>query len=222
MEPTTLIAAFGLAFLLSHLLLSHGAIREGLLQRLGRVPFVGLYSVVSAVFWIPLLWVWWTNPHAGSALWVARHPAVVHGAELVNLLALGMLVSGAVLASPASMTRMIDDDPAAFEVSGMPALTRHPVSMGIGTLALTHMVLNGWVGDLWFWGTHAALAFGGAWHQDLRHRAMRPAYAAYASQTTFWPDPRGLGRVGVPAWGLFAVGAVVALAVRAAHPWFVG
>ena len=55
----TLIVVFSALFMLTHIMLSHGAIRQGMVDKLGQWPFRGLYSLVSFATLGPAAVLWW-------------------------------------------------------------------------------------------------------------------------------------------------------------------
>ena len=56
-----LIVVFSVLFVATHLLMSHGAIRENLVAKLGTGPFLGLYSLISFLTLGPASVLWWQN-----------------------------------------------------------------------------------------------------------------------------------------------------------------
>ena len=98
----TLIVVFSLLFMLTHIGLSHGSIRQGLVDKLGQWPFRGLYSLVSFLTFGPAAVMWWQNRGAGPLLWELG-PWVERGIALVlMLIAVELLVL--MLANPSPAT----------------------------------------------------------------------------------------------------------------------
>jgi uncharacterized membrane protein len=217
-DPVVLLALLCVAFVGSHFLLSHRPVREALIARVGAGRFRGLYSLLSIALFVPLAWTWWHHRHAGAALWVVRTPAVVHAMEVVAALGLAMVVAGFVQPAPSSMEARVKGD--RFEVRGLAHVTRHPVMWGTALLCLAHLPTNGWVSDLWFWGSNLALALVGAALQDHRLVRTRPGYGDFVARTTFLPNPLGLARIGRRSLVAGAIGAAVAVGVRLVHGSF--
>ncbi len=214
MDPTLTIGVLAAAFVLTHVIPSHPGIRERLIARLGEGPYLGAYSLVQLVVWVPLVFLWWSNLHQGPALWALRHPAATHSVELVNLLALGLVGASLVAPAPSSLTAM---GRRVFEPRGPAAITRHPLFVGIAVLSASHMVLNGWATDLLFWGSHLVLAVVGSYHQDQRLSARWPEYRSFVAQTSALPNPAGFARLGARGWLGFVAGALGALVIRYLH-----
>jgi uncharacterized membrane protein len=219
MHPDAVLPILLLAvgFVATHFALSHGPVRAALVARLGEGPFALAYSAVTLVFYVPMALLWWTRRHAGAPLWVWRSPLAVHLAEIVVAVGVALAVAALVQPAPSAHTTRQREH---YEVRGMAHVTRHPLFVGIALMAIGHLLVNGWAGDVVFLGAHAVLGLLGTVHQDARLRAARPAYDAFAEQTTIWPNPLGLTRIGPRAATGFAAGLVLAAAVRYAHRWF--
>ena len=54
----TLIVLFSVLFAVTHLVLSHGSIREGLVNKIGQWPFRGLYSLIAFLTLGPAAVMW--------------------------------------------------------------------------------------------------------------------------------------------------------------------
>ncbi len=216
MSPQMSIALWGAFFLLGHFVPSHAPIRKRLVARLGEWPFRGLYSVVATVSFGGLAYAWWTHRHEGSMLFFMRQPAVVHAIELTTVLGVGLLFAGALVPTPTSMTFRGEMD---VEPRGALAVTRHPVNMGIAILAAGHMVVNGWVTDLLFWGTLLALGILGPMHEDHRKSLTNDQYRKLRHVTTLflWPTPSRLRKVGPKTWAGFGLGVAAAVGFRFVH-----
>jgi uncharacterized membrane protein len=182
-SPTIAIALLWAAFAGSHLGLSSLPVRSRLVARLGEPPFLGLYSLVAFVFFVPLLWVYFANKHAGPLLW--GRPG---GTLLLWLLQLGMGVAFVLLVSS-----LVQPNPSLVgskggEARGVFLLARHPLFMGIALWAALHLVVNGAASDVAFFGGMLAFSIVGSWHQDRRKLATDvPGYREFAAATPFLP-----------------------------------
>jgi uncharacterized membrane protein len=91
------------------------------------------------------------------------------------------------------------------------------------------MLMNGWAGDLVFFGTFPALGIFGGLHQDHRKlRSMGERYRRFVEQTSFMPGAALLsGRQhfdpaeDVPWLGIL-IGTVLTIVLVAIHPWAFG
>lgn len=217
MDPVLALTLLSAAFVGTHVVLSHPPVREPLVARFGQRGFRAGYSVLSIALWAPLVYLWFTNRHAGAAWWVLRSPAVVWICEATAATGLALVVAAVVQPAASSMEARYRGAP---EVRGAAHVTRHPMMVGVALLAAAHLPTNGWTGDLVVWGSHAALALLGALHQDRRLAASQPGYAGYMARTTFWPNPAGLLRMGRRALLGGLAGVALAVALRAAHGRF--
>ena len=97
MDATARIVALWIAFGVTHIGLSSTPLRSRLVSTLGERGFGALYSLLAFATFVPLVWVYATNRHAGSQLWylgelpgagilrITRHP-VFMGMGLFGLL----------------------------------------------------------------------------------------------------------------------------------------
>lgn len=215
MDPILLIAISGAAFLITHIALPHPPIRAALVARLGGGAYLGLYSLISFATFLPLTVGWWGARHQGPALWMLRGGPVGHAVELIVLLGFGFMVGGVVRPAPASIATSMQGLPVAAR--GLTRVTRHPLMTGISLWALGHLLVNGWLSDVLFFGTMLLTAILGAMHQDHRKAAADPAYAAVVAETSFFPNPARLGALDARSWGALAVGVGVGLVLRIFH-----
>ena len=147
----TLIVVFSALFVVTHLGMSHGAVRENLVAKLGEWPFRGVYSLVSFLTFGPAAVLWWQNRHLGPVLW-ELNPWVSRGIALVcMLIAIELIVLMLANPSPASMM------PGSYEPHGIIHVTRHPMNMGLALFGLAHILANGTVGDVAFFATFVLL-----------------------------------------------------------------
>lgn len=214
MTPTLAIVLLWLGFIATHMGLSSLRIQGALAGRLGQNVFTGVYSLVSLVFFVPLVWIYFTHRHAGPWLWI-----LPHGPLMLWIMYLGMgfafvlLAAGIARPSPAAV---VPGDPTA---AGIYRITRHPVMMAIAIFGLLHTLFNGSSADVAFFGGFVVLALAGARHQDRRKLAMDlPGFRQFYEQTSFLPFT-GAGWTGAlrELSPLVVVGIMLAIAVRYLH-----
>ena len=147
----------GIAFCGSHVLLSSTRLRGALRDQLGERGFIAVYSLTSLV-----VFAWFVAAYATAPtimLWPRqRWTALVP--VLVMPLAAILLVAGYSTRNPTAvgMERSARaDDPA----PGILSVTRHPVMWAIGLWAVAHLIANGDLSSVLFFGLLAALALGG-------------------------------------------------------------
>ena len=154
-----------LCFLLAHIVPARPRIRTALVSRLGRVPYVLLYSGLSL----------------GLLMWVARAAAGAPYVELwpfderlVLVPAIGMavacllLVFGLSAPNPLSLGRSAGFD---AQSPGVAAIVRHPVLWAAFVWAGAHIAVNGDLAHLIVFGAFALMAVSGMLALD--HRARR-------------------------------------------------
>ncbi len=218
----TLIVVFSALFVVTHLGLSHGAIRENLIAKLGLWPFRGLYSVVSFLTLGPAAVIWWQNRHLGPVLWDLG-PWVERGIALVlMLIAIELLVLMLGNPSPASMI------PGNNEPRGILRVTRHPMNMGLAGFGLAHLLANGTLGDVAFFGSLVAVGVLGPFHMDARLKKARgESFAAFCRQTSVIPfvaiaRGRTTFRADEISFPLLVIGIVIYIALVVYHGRFFG
>ena len=151
------LAFAGLAFCGSHVLLSSTGLRGSLRDQLGERGFLAVYSLTALV---TFAWFLVAYAHAPTIIlwqrreWTALVPVVVMPFAAI------LLIAGYTTANPTAvgMERMARaNDPA----PGILRVTRHPVMWAIGLWAVSHLIANGDLRSLIFFGAFAGLSLGG-------------------------------------------------------------
>lgn len=215
------IVFWWLVFAGSHMVLSSLPLRGQLIARLGEKGFVGLYSLIAFATFIPLVWVYFGNRHAGGVIWnLAAAPGVRPLAAALAVLAIALIVGGVLHPSPALVGMK-----QSWGARGLTRITRHPVFMGFALWALSHLLLNGFLTDILFFGGMLAFSLAGAAHQDARKRATEgKRLGQFFAESSYWPFGAiiaGRNRIiwrELP-WIALAVGAAAAIGIYALHPW---
>lgn len=178
----TFIVLFSVLFAVTHLVLSHGSIREGFVQTIGQWPFRGLYSLVSFLTLGPAAVLWWQNRHLGPVLWEIQFWPERIIAGLLVLSGFFLLFQLLATPSPASMM------PARAEARGILRVTRHPMNMGLASWGLAHLLANGAVGDVAFFGSFVVVGLIGPYHLDARYKRNKgEEFAEFCRQTSVLP-----------------------------------
>jgi uncharacterized membrane protein len=168
-------------FAVTHIGMSHDPFRARLVERLGPKGFQAVYSIVSLVTLGVAVSIFADNRKAGFVLWTMPgwlYPVVF----LLMLLAFLLLVLSMRDRSPAMMIG------GRMEPEGVLRITRHPMNMALACFALAHMIANGTLGDVAFFGSIFAVGFFGSYHQDRRKaREKGEDYVAFQSQTGIFP-----------------------------------
>lgn len=211
-------------FLITHLGVSSGEVRPRLINALGESVFRSVYSLVSLVTFIPLIVVFGHHKHAGPMLWNLRGFGLARGLSwLIMLAALIMLVDGLSPSAPSAAGARASDGP-----HGIVKLTRHPLFVSSVLFGLAHMLMNGWAGDLIFFGSFVVLGIVGGWHQDQRKVSeLGNAYRQLVAETSFMPgEALWTGRQRWEAGDIpsrsIRIGAVLTLLLIVFHPMIFG
>lgn len=213
--PLLILLLWG-GFALTHMWLSSRALRPRLVQRLGEPVFLGVYSAIALLLFVPLCWVYFTHRHAGPVFWAV--PLGTAGLWLLYLLqgvAWVLVVAGVVQPSPASLGA-----PTTTAAHGVHRLARHPVFAGLGIFGALHLVSNSAASDVAFFGGFPVFAVIGSWHQDRRKLSTAgPAFQRFFADTPFVPftgreSLRGLRELSLPA---VAIGVALTAALRWLH-----
>jgi uncharacterized membrane protein len=179
--PAAQVALLWLLFAATHLGLASRRVEPALTARLGRGGYLGLYSVVALAIFVPLVWVYFANRHAGAWYWAVPATGLLRGAVYAGLLfAFVLIVASNLRPSPAAIV------PGEAKPAGAFLLTRHPLMTGLTLVGLLHLPMNGAASDVAFFGGMALFPLVGAWHQDQRKLASGdPAFRAFYEATPF-------------------------------------
>jgi uncharacterized membrane protein len=225
MDATVWIALWAVLFLASHLIISSSAVRPRLIDALGEQPYRGIYSIVAFATLGPLIYEFARHKHAGPLLWYLRAaPPIRWLAWVLMLAALILFVGSFINPNPAGIGAPSDGT----EPRGLLKLTRHPGLVAFSLFGIAHMLMNGWAGDVIFFGMFPALGILGAMHQDRRKiRELGDRYREFVAKTSFVPFAALIGgrvrwaRDDVP-WAAIAAGIVLTVALVALHPMIFG
>ncbi|HET7363239.1 MAG TPA: NnrU family protein [Burkholderiales bacterium] len=213
---TALVAAT-VAFVLTHLA-SGTPLRAKLIAALGDWPYRGLYSALAFVTLGGMIWGYGRAPH--EVLWAGwRHLPLV-----VMPLALILIVSG-YRRNPTMVgadALLKSEDPA----RGMIRITRHPIMWGIMLWAATHILANGDLRSLVFFGGFLLVALLGTLSLDRRKRADPnwPRFAAATSHVPFVAVAQGRNHLAWReiGWTRPLIGLAAYAILLVLHPWLFG
>ncbi|MGD0075736.1 MAG: NnrU family protein [Candidatus Binataceae bacterium] len=224
MDVVGQIAFWTALFLITHLGISSAEVRPRMIKALGANAFRGIYSLISLVTFIPLIVVFGYHKHAGPMIWNLRPvlPARVL-AWLLMLAAVILLVDGIIHPAPSSMGARVSG-----KARGIIKLTRHPLFVASVLFGLAHMLMNGWAGDLIFFGSFVVLGVVGGWHQDNRKISeLGDSYQRLIDETSFMPGAaiwagRQRWEPGDTPWRSIVIGVVLTIMLVTVHPMFFG
>ena len=203
-----------LAFAGAHLVLSSRGMRPVLVRRLGAQGFQGVYSLVVLVLFVLLVRAWWPARHTGPLLWSfagvpgVRELAIVLAFTGIALVGLSFFQPSPVIPVPGLPT----------SARGLTRITRHPLFVGLGLWGIGHILVNGFLSDVVFFGGFPAFSWVGGLHQDSRRRAEEGSrLRAFYEETSVVPFGAILrGRNRLVLAEIPVVGLLVAVALAAA------
>lgn len=138
---------------------------------------------------------------------------------MLAVVGIALIVAGVLQPSPAlaGITK-------AAGSRGLTRIMRHPLFTGIALWAASHLLLNGFVTDVLFFGGLLVFSLAGAAHQDARKRITdRERLGPFLAETSMWPFAAILAGRNRIAWGELPwigliLGAAAAIGIYALHP----
>jgi uncharacterized membrane protein len=225
MTPVGWIALWAALFVVSHLVISSAAVRPRLIVALGEQAYRGIYSLVAFGTLGPLIYEFASNKHAGPMLWFIRQDGLARRLVwLLMLLAFIFFVASLINPNPASLGA----PKGSGHAHGILKITRHPGFVAFALFGLAHILMNGWLGDIIFFGMFPVLSVLGGIHQDQRKLGeLGDTYRQLIAETSFIPFGAILaGRqkftLGDMPWIGIAGGAAVTIMIVALHPLIFG
>ncbi len=219
-----LLIPSAIVFLISHFFPST-PLRGRVVAAVGEQTYLGLYSAVSLVALVWLVWEFRAEPY-GERLWTLGDwwywlkPALI-------LFALFLLTMGLATANP-MIPRGGGFVNAPEPAHNVLAITRHPLMWGLGGWAMAHFISQPTWRGLWFFGTFSIMALLGAWFQERRKAAeYGDAWQNFRRYTSFVPfaamiSGRASLHLSALAWRPAAVAVTLWLAVLWFHSWLFG
>lgn len=213
-----------LAFCLTHVGLSSEPIRSRLAGRLGERGFLGLYSLVALVLLAAMIYAYASASHA-VYLWPPG-PGVRHLPLLIMPIALILIAGGLTAPNPSAVGRAgaLDLPEPAQSVL---RITRHPVQWGVMLWAAAHILANGDLASLLFFGGFLLTSAIGSRHLDRRMAALEgERWRRFTAVTSY--APLGAVLTGRQRLVLAELGRPVALGLGAfvilllLHPYLFG
>jgi uncharacterized membrane protein len=214
-----------IAFVAAHFLISSTGLRARLVARLGERAYAGLFSA-QAFALIAWMAVAFRAAPRDRLLWTL--PGDTHLVLAVMPFILVLAIGGFTAPNPTAVMQPSPGD--AWKPKGIFTVTRHPVMWAFGLWALLHMLANGDLAALVFFGAFAALALLGTLAIDAKkRRTWTPeSWRAFSAPTSNLPfqaiaqgrtkfDGRGIG------WKTVAIAAALYLAIVFwLHPQVIG
>lgn len=179
---TALLLA-AMAWILLHVVVA-GPLRPSLVRRLGLPAYRGVFSLLSALFLVALIWAFAAAPHV--ELWPAS-PALSVIPLVVMPVAFLFLVGSLRPSNPtlAGPDMVMEGE---LPVTGFTRITRHPMLWAFSLWALAHMAANGDVATLTLAGAILITALNGMVSIDRkRAAAFGERWQRFAAKTSIIP-----------------------------------
>ena len=210
-------------FLGTHLGVSSTPIRGMLVKGMGERPYIGVYSVLAAITLGFMIYAYVHVPH-DDFVWV---PGIAEHAITKALMpfAFILLVAGLMAKNP---TAVMSDDAVNQPLAGILKITRHPVQWAILLWGIGHVVANGDMASILFFGTFALLSAIGMAAMDARRRSREePAWEQFYASTGNVPlVALAAGRTSLKInelnWLAVGIGLVLFVLVYVFHAWIAG
>ncbi|MEQ8343992.1 MAG: NnrU family protein [Sneathiellaceae bacterium] len=161
-----------------------GAARPAIAGRIGEAGFAALFSVLSVIGLAGLILAWARAPYV--EVWP---PVTVLGFAPLILMPFALLffVPSVTQKNPTSAGPPASG-PAALPVRGITRVTRHPMLWAFALWALGHLLANGDLASLLFFGGILVVALNGMPSIDRkRRRSLGADYDAFVAQTSILP-----------------------------------
>ena len=182
---TDLIVAL-IAFVGSHFAMSH-PFRRPMVARLGDKGFLGVYSLVSLITLVWVVFAFRAAPE-GNYAWLASPPVWSLAAAI--MLTAAILLVGSFFGNPA-FPHPEADGPAP-QAKGVFGITRHPMLWAFALWSLAHAMVAPRPPVLALTIGIAVLALVGATMQDRKKAALQPTrWTEWTTRTSYLPFARG-------------------------------
>jgi uncharacterized membrane protein len=217
-----LLIAAALIWLAIHIGIAGTRLRDGVVARIGDGPFRGLFSLLSILAIVFLVWSWSAAPT--TPLWYV--PAWLRWVLVAVMLVAFMLFVASV--TQRNPTMVSGEAAMAQPPRGIQRVTRHPMLWSFALWAAVHMIGNGDSAAIVFFGTFLVTALAGMPSIDgklaRRDPATWQALSAATSIVPFAAIAQGRNRFvpGEIGWLPPVIGVVAWAVVLHLHPWLFG
>ena len=179
------LALAGVLFIGAHLGVSSTPLRASLVRTIGDRAYLGLYSLLAAATLGFLIFAYGRASHA-DFLWLPT-PALRAVPFVLMPIAFTFLLGGFMTRNPTA----IGQEATVKQVgqgAGLLRITRHPFQWSVVLWAIGHIVANGDVASLLFFGSLGTLSLWGSFLIDAKKaRTMGADWTAFAAATSNVP-----------------------------------
>ncbi len=209
-------------FLISHLGISSTTFRQVLVERLGRNGYLAAYSIV-AVITLGFMILSYADRPVSAYLWL---PSPVHWWVTYVLVGLSFVLAVGAF-STKNPTSVGQEGALGTGPRGVVCITRHPFQWAVVLWVVGHMISNGDVASLVFFGTFGLVSAFGTYLMDTRIAGERdgtwPVFAARTSNIPFGAIVTGRATLRwKDLWLPTLLGLAIFVAVFVGHGWITG
>jgi uncharacterized membrane protein len=175
----------GVLFVVAHLGVSSTPLRAMLVHKLGERAFLGFYSILAVTTLAFLIITYNREPH-GDFLWLPT-PAMRSIPYIVMPIAFMFMLGGFMTRNPTAVGQE-SQIKSVGEGAGLVRITRHPFQWAVVLWAIAHILANGDVASLLFFGSLGTLSLAGSFLIDAKKsRSMGADWSAFAATTSNIP-----------------------------------
>lgn len=179
------LALAGVLFIGAHLGVSSTPLRAALVRSIGDRAYLGMYSILAAVTLVYLIIAYNRASH-GDFLWIPT-PALRAVPFILMPIAFTFLLGGFLTRNPTA----VGQEATVKQVgqgAGLVRITRHPFQWSVVLWSIGHIVANGDIASLLFFGSLGALSLWGSFLIDAKKaRTMGSDWTAFAAATSNVP-----------------------------------
>ena len=225
MDELSWLALLAVLFVAQHLGVTSTGLRDRLVGVMGERAYVAAYAVVSIV--LVVLFVRAYNATAPAVpLWPTGDLLRLVPLLLMPL-ALWLAIGGLMTRNPTSVGVVLDSG-SEVRVAGVLKITRHPVQCGILIWSLSHLLANGDLASMFFFGAFGLISgFGMVLIDRRKQQVFGDGWTAFRAATSAFPfgailsgrQSLGMSDIG---WLGPLLAAAVFLALWWGHVWVSG
>ena len=225
MNELTWLAVLAALFVVQHLGVTSTGMRDRLVGAMGEKAYVATYAIVSIVLLVLLVRAYNATTPA-PLLWPTGE--LLRLVPLVLMPLALLLVIGGVMTKNPTTVGVVLDSGSEVPVAGVLKITRHPVQCGILIWSVSHLLANGDLPSLIFFGAFGLISgFGMVLIDRRKHAVFGEGWAAFRDATSLLPfaaivsgrqrcKPADIG------WVAPLLAAVVFVALWWGHVWVSG
>ena len=222
MYVVLLVAA--IALIMTHVVPSIPSVRSRIVAAIGEGAFSGIYSLVAVACIAAMVWAFNRVPQ--DFLWVPG-PGLRHLPVLLMPLALLLMVTGLLTPNPASFGRE-EQLQEKIPATGIVRVTRHPFLWGVILWSIAHVLANGDVGAVLFFGGFLGLSVAGMAGLDkkraVKHGESWQRFIDITSSVPFLAIVGGRNKLifSEIGWMKLVITVVLYFALLFSHRWLFG